>query len=99
MPTVASRMSIASADFLRNESRSPDTALAAVADNCRFDERAGAARWQRFEETLLRLSADPAAITWPEWGEAAKLHLEQSYYVTTLTVPDAFLEINREAWL
>ena len=44
--------------FLRRCSRSHDTIEAAVADNCRFDERAGVGRWQRFENLLSALVAD-----------------------------------------
>ena len=99
MPTASNRMSVASADFLDKEALAADAALAAVADNCRFDERASAARWRRLEEILLRLSGNPGAIGWPAWGDAVKLHLDQYHNVTSLSVPDAFLEINREAWL
>ena len=49
-------------DFLRRYSRSRDTVEAAVADNCRFDERANTGRWQRFDALLSDLVADPSAI-------------------------------------
>jgi len=92
-------MPIADLEFLRQQSRSTDAALAAVSDNCRFDERASAARWQQFEDVLQRVSADRGAIGWPEWGEASKSYLEQHCQVPSPSVPDAFLEINHEAWL
>ena len=49
-------------DFLWSCSRSPDPIEAAVADNCRFDERVGDGRWQRFEGLLSEPAADPDAI-------------------------------------
>ena len=86
-------------DFLQRSSRSPDTIEAAVADNCRFDERAGAGRWQRFEGLLSGLVPDRGAVGWQDWTEANQLHLDQYCNVPRPSVPDAFLEINRSAWL
>ena len=86
-------------DFLRRCSRSHDTKEAAVADNCRFDERAGADRWQQFEDLLSGLVAGHGAVEWPDWIEANQLHLERYCNVWHPSVPDAFLEINRSAWL
>lgn len=39
-------------NFLNQLSRSHDVTQAAVADNCRFDERAAPARWDAFEDQL-----------------------------------------------
>ena len=86
-------------DFLRRCSRSRDTIEAAVADNCRFDERAGNGRWQRFEGLLSALVADRGAVGWQDWTEADQLHLDRYCNVPRPSVPDAFLEINRSAWL
>ena len=86
-------------DFLRHSSRSRDTIEAAVADNCRFDERAGADRWQRFENLLSGLVAGRGAVEWPDWTEANQLHLDRYCNVSRPSAPDAFLEINRSAWL
>ena len=86
-------------DFLRRCSRSHDTIEAAVADNCRFDERAGVGRWQRFEDLLSALAADRGAVGWQDWTEANRLHLDRYCNVPRPSVPDAFLEINRSAWL
>ena len=86
-------------DFLRRCSRSRDTTEAAVADNCRFDERAGDGRWQRFEDLLSELVADPGAVEWQDWTEADRRHLERCCNVPRPGVPDALLEINRSAWL
>ena len=86
-------------DFLRRCSRSRDTIEAAVADNCRFDERAGAGRWQRFEDLLSDLVASRGAVGWQDWTDTNKRHLEQYCNVRRSSVPDAFLEINRSAWL
>ena len=41
-------------DFLRRHSVSADSVVAAVADNCRFDERVSSARWERFEAMAAR---------------------------------------------
>ena len=82
-------------EFLLRASRSDDIAVAAAADNCRFDERAGAERWTAFEALL----APSGAITWDDWAEAYQLHLEQRCKVARPAVPDAFLDVNREAWL
>ena len=86
-------------DFLWSCSRSPDPIEAAVADNCRFDERAGDGRWQRFEGLLLGSAADPDAVGWQDWTGAKQLHLDRYCNVPRPSVPDAFLEINRSAWL
>ena len=73
--------------------------MAAVADNCRFDERAGVARWQRFDALLSALTAGADAIQWQDWAETNRLHLERYCNVPSLSVPDAFLDINQDAWL
>ena len=85
--------------LLRQCSRSRDTIEAAVADNCRFDERAGDGRWQRFEGLLSALVADPDAVGWQDWTEANQLYLDRYCNVPRPSVTDAFLEINRSAWL
>ena len=85
--------------FLRRCSRSHGTTEAAVADDCRFDERAGDGRWQRFEGLLSALAADPDAVGWQDWTEANQLYLDRYCNVPRPSVPDAFLEINRSAWL
>ena len=85
--------------FLWQCSRSHDMIDAAVADNCRFDERAGADRWRRFESLLSKLLAGRGPVGWQDWHEAAKLHRERFCDVARPSVPDAFLEINRSAWL
>ena len=86
-------------EFLTHASRSGDAVVAAVADNCRFDERASADRWREFEALLPNPPADSRAIAWADWEETYQLHLEQRCKVAHPSVPDAFLEINREAWL
>ena len=86
-------------DFLRHCSRSHNTIVAAVADNCRFDERAGDDRWRQFEDLLSALAADRGAVEWQNWTEANRLHLERYCNVSRPSVPDAFLDINRSAWL
>ena len=85
-------------DFLRRCSRSRDTIEAAVADNCRFDERAGAGRWQRFED-LLSVVASRGAVGWQDWSKANLLHPDRCCNVSRPSAPDAFLEINRSVWL
>ena len=85
--------------FLRLCSRSSDTVEAAVADNCRFDERAGAGRWRRFEDLLSALVVDHGAVGWRDWTEADRLHLDRYCNVPRPSVPDAFLDINQAAWL
>ena len=82
--------------FLRRCSRSRDTIEAAVADNCRFDERAGDGRWQRFEGLLSALVADRGAVGWQDWTEADRLHLDRYCNVPRPSVPDAFLENQSE---
>ena len=86
-------------DFLRRCSRSRDTIEAVVADNCRFDERAGTGRWQRFESVLSDLAASRDAVGWQDWTDADRLHLERYCNVLHPSVPDAFLDINQDAWL
>ena len=86
-------------DFLRRNSCSLDTVVAAVADNCRFDERAGIERWNQFDALLFDLVDGSGTIDWLDWAEANQLHLDRYCNVASLSVPDAFLEINRHAWL
>ena len=86
-------------EFLTHASRSGDAVVAAVADNCRFDERASADRWREFEALLPRPSAGSGSIVWADWEKAYQLHVDQRCNVAHSFVPDAFLEINREAWL
>ena len=45
------------------------------------------------------LVADSDAIDWPHWAETNRLHLDRYVNVQSLDVPDAFLDINQEAWL
>lgn len=85
--------------FLHQHSRSPDAVVAAVADNCRFDERAGTERWQRFESLLPGPPGSPGSVGWEDWAETNQLHMERYCTVSRPGVPDAFLEINRSAWL
>lgn len=86
-------------DFLQRQSRSGETVVAAVADNCRFDERTGNARWQQFDAMLSRMTTGPEVSDWRDWAEANRLYLDQHCNVARTTVPDAFLPINRDAWL
>ena len=85
--------------FVRRYSRSRITVEAAVADNCRFDERAGPDRWRRFDSLLSDLVADPAEIDWEDWTDANQLHLDGYCNVPSVSVPDTFLQINQGAWL
>lgn len=86
-------------DFLENQSRSGDTVVAAVADNCRFDERADAPRWKQFDSLLSNLAADPGVIDWYDWAATDQAHRERYCEVASPLVPDAFHVINRLAWL
>ena len=69
--------------------------MAAIADNCRFDERASDQRWVDFEALL----PEPSGIVCENWLEAYSLYLAQRCEVPRPSVPDAFLEVNRDAWL
>ncbi len=86
-------------DFLLLQSRSPDTVVAAVADNCRFDERTSADRWQRFEYMLPGPTTGPGAIGWRDWTETYRLNLDKYCIVPSTNVPDAFQDVNCDAWL
>ena len=86
-------------EFLRLQARSVDTVRAAVADNCRFDERTSTARWERFEALLRGRTTGPNAIDWPEWMQTDRLHQERYCKVPSTDVPDAFQDVNRDAWL
>ena len=86
-------------DFLLRQSRSADTAVAAVADDCRFEERASVARWERFEAMLPRPSTSMDVIDWADWTEAYRLYLDRYCNVPSINVSDAFHEVNRDAWL
>ena len=82
--------------LLARVSRSAAHAVdAAVADNCRFDERAGEERWRDFEAMLPQ----PASAAWGDWADAYQLYLEKHFAVSRPSVPDAFLAVNQSAWL
>ena len=86
-------------EFLFQQSRSADAVTASIADNCRFDERAGNARWQRFNAILAATVPHGREIEWGDWSEADRQHTERYCHVPSVSVPDAFLAINRRAWL
>lgn len=92
-------MPISRNPFLQERSRTPDPTIAAVADNCRFDERASLSRWQQFEELLTLVTGGRRSIEWPDWTEANQENLERYCNVPSTAIPDAFLDINRSAWL
>lgn len=83
--------------FLTQLSRSSSVVEAAVADNCRFDERANLQRWEAFAQCLP--TDDYSTICWGDWSEADKLHSERRLTVPSPSIPDALLEINRPAWI
>ena len=83
--------------FLMQLSRSLNGVEAAVADNCRFDERADLQRWEAFAGELP--SSDYENLTWDDWAEADELHRQKRLTVPSTSIPDALLEINRPAWL
>ena len=82
-------------EFLFDASRCANVAVAAPADNCRFDEWAGTERWAAFEELL----GPNGATTWCDWSEAHTRHVEERCNVARPAVPDAFLDANQSAWL
>ncbi len=83
--------------FLMQLSRSLNGVEAAVADNCRFDERADLQRWEAFAGELP--SSDYENLTWDDWAEADALHRQKRLTVPSTSIPDALLEINKPAWL
>lgn len=83
--------------FLTQLGHSTSVDEAAVADNCRFDERADTRRWQAFADCLPH--GDYDHLSFGDWGEANKLHYEKRITVTSNSTPDAFLELNQPAWL
>ena len=78
-------------------SRSSDTEIASVADNCRFDERVSTERWGRllseFTETIHE------TLEWQKWCEVARTYMEDTYSVSSVDIPDALRLLNRQAWL
>ena len=82
-------------DLLARASRSDDVVAAAVADNCRFDERASEERWRDFEAML----PPPASAAWGDWADAYQRYLENRFTVQPPSAPDAFLEANKSARL
>lgn len=83
--------------FLRTLSRSAFADEAAIADNCRFDERAHEDRWRAFIQYLPAAKLDD--LTYSDWCEAAKKQNEKRVCVPSVSIPDAMLEINSPAWL
>lgn len=88
-------MKIETQRFLKHLSRSSEARKAAIADNCRFDERVTPVRWDQFENRLL----NPTKPDWADWSEAEKLNYENSITVPSPSVPDSFLDLNQNAWL
>ena len=86
-------------DFLLRHSRSADAAVASVADNCRFDERASAARWEKLDSALSAAVPVGRELEWTDWEAASRRYTEQCCHVPSVSVPDAFLSINRDSWL
>jgi hypothetical protein len=82
-------------DFLYQISRSPQATPAAIADNCRFDERVAPERWDKFIDRL----EDADKPTWQDWAETNQLAYENDVVVPSLSIPDSFLKINHKAWL
>lgn len=85
--------------LLQTQSRSTDRALAAVADNCRFDERVGDERWRQYDAIVSDVADDMSVVTWQDWAEANQLQVQRHCQVPHFDAPDAFLPINRGAWL
>ncbi|MDI9335733.1 MAG: hypothetical protein QM520_01690 [Gammaproteobacteria bacterium] len=82
--------------FLQDLSRSPSVIEAAIADNCRFDERISAERWQAF----LAFLPDPTRIgSFLDWQEASKLYYESKVKVSSRTTPDTFMPLNQQIYL
>jgi len=81
--------------FLDQLSRATYIKHAAIADNCRFDERVTPARWDEFEDKL----PNSTQLSWEDWCEAESIHYRNKIAVTSNSVPDSFLEINRNALL
>jgi len=79
--------------FLQLISRTPDAAIASIADNFIFDERTSNKRWDDFESLLPTTN-----LTRDNWKESCKTYTESRVAVPTISVPDAFLDINRQAW-
>ena len=42
---------------------------------------------------------EPGSTAYEDWAEANRLYMEQRCMVPRPSVPDAFLEVNRDAWL
>lgn len=83
--------------FLQQLSRSALADEAAVADNCKFDERVDDLRWQAFSDCLPH--ADHTRLNLGDWGEANTLHYDKRVKAISRSTPDAFLEINHASWL
>jgi hypothetical protein len=83
--------------FLQKLSRSQFATEAAVADNCRFDERAAQKRWDALASLLP--NGIHSSLGYEEWSEAADLHGRKRVNVPSASIPDAFLDINQPAWL
>lgn len=90
-------MLISLSPFLTQLSRSSSVVESAVADNCRFDERAHFQRWEAFARCLP--TDDYQNLSWADWAEAYNLHSQKCLTVPSTSTPDAFLAINRPAWL
>lgn len=92
-------MSVDLKAFLKIQSRSSSVVERAIADNCRFDERACDRRWSDFADLLNTVATDPLAVAWEDWGAAHKRYAHDRIEVPSGSVPEAFLDINSPAWL
>lgn len=74
--------------LLAAQAMSADVVEAAIADNCRFDERASEQRWQ----ALQALLEDAAELLPADLAEAALLYKQR--FLDVSSVPDSFLSAN-----
>lgn len=82
--------------FLDKLALSSNVAEAAVADNCRFEERVSDERWKQFKMFLPH--DDFNRMTWDDWENADRQHIKKRFCVPSTGIPDTFLPVNRAAW-
>lgn len=80
-------------------SRAANRKQRAVADNCRFDERALHARWQEFGAILNDVTHGATDVSWDDWVEGNRRYVRRYFRVPSDNTPSTFLPVNQPARL
>jgi hypothetical protein len=85
--------------FLASSRQSSEIVEAAISDNYWFDERLSQERKKGFEDIVQDCASALNTIHWDDLTCAISEYLDGNYRVPKLGIPEAFLEVNKKAWL